>query len=726
MKGLSVENNQKEGFLIGNYVTKLFPHEVRRTHLGIAGMNPIPLHDSSSRVQMFCSHLGQKLVFHGVEENQIQSGLEYEFAKANFRVAMPKRGRILAVIPRYGQAMGADAIRENPETFVIYQDISDRNTIGTIDILSLERHFSYHPYFGFDYKNGEGLKNLRKDEVIEEDTVLLETPTTSETGGYKFGINAKVALMTLPEVSEDGVIISESFAEKLKFYKYETRYIEFGKDQFPLNIYGDAENYKFLPEIGERVRDDGLLAVLREIDDEMSLVDQNVNTTRVVDHVFDTKVHVVGGGVVEDIVVICNDDSQNRITAQTKQLEKYIVANTTFDRRILSLHKEMVKKYGQDNLPYSGAFYQTVRQSLITTNMEGKEKIALQHRKSQLDHFRVIVVVKKEIKPNYGFKITNLGGCKGVVCGIRKDEDMPIDQDGNRADVIMDPKAFVNRMTMSGLITHFLTATARDIAKRVRAKLGIELGEKRWSGDRKIRQLVTSNPGLVKECYEYMLEFLRLCAPLQHERYEQEQFNSDMALSYMVTSCIDKMYLYTPLEFSPEYAKNIPIINEKFKPLKGPVQITKLNGEKVWTKENVMIGDMYIIELEKIGDDLSAVASAKTQHHGVLAQIGKQDKYSDSIRNQPIKGIGEPDGRLFVAYCPLPFIAEMMDRNNNPIVHKEVITNSLNSDKPTNVQCLVDRKQFEYGSTKPIQFLDHLAACSGWKLVYHSHKKAKA
>ena len=117
LKGLSVENNQKEGFLIGNYVTKLFPHEVRRIHLGNAGMNPIPLHDSSSRVQMFCSHLGQKLVFHGVEENQIQSGLEYEFAKANFRVAMPKRGRILAVIPRYGQAMGADAIRENPETF---------------------------------------------------------------------------------------------------------------------------------------------------------------------------------------------------------------------------------------------------------------------------------------------------------------------------------------------------------------------------------------------------------------------------------------------------------------------------------------------------------------------------------------------------------------------------------------------------------------------------------
>lgn len=721
-----MEIKQQSGFMIGNYVTRLFPHEIRRTHLGIAGMNPIPLHDSSSRVQMFCSHLGQKLVVHGVEENQIQSGMEREFGKGNFRIEMPVRARILAVIPRYGQSMGADVIKSNPETVVIYQDISDRNTVGGIGVIILPRHFGFHPYFGFDYKNGAGLQKLRKDEIIEAGTVLLETPTTSETNGYQFGINANVALMTLPEVSEDGVIISESFAERMKFYKYETRFIEFGKDQFPLNIYGDENNYRILPEIGDRIRDDGLLAVLRESDDLMALVDQNRNSTRVVDYIFDTKVHVVGGGVVENIIVTCNDDSQNRITDQTRQLEKYIQATTSFDKRILSIHHEMEKKYGKDNLPYNGDFYLMVREAYIGTNLEGKEKVQKLYRKSQLDHFRVMVVIKKEIKPNFGFKITNLGGCKGVVCGIRKDEDMPVDAEGNRVDVIMDPKAFVNRMTTSGLITHFLTAVARDIVKRIRPKLGIEEKEKKWSAERKIQQLLKTNPDVVRESYEYMMEFLKRATPLQHERYEQERFDSPMALSYLVHSCIDKMYLYTPIEFAPSYADIIPEINRIFKPCRGPVLITKRNGEKVWTKQAVMVGSMYVILLEKIGDDLSAVASGKTQHHGVLAQIGKQDKYSDSIRNQPIKGIGEPDGRLMVAYCPLPFIAELMDRNNNPLVHKEVIANTLSAANPTNIKCLIDRKKFFYGSTKPIQFLEHLSVCSGWKFVYHSHKKTKA
>ena len=713
------------GYRIGNYVTQLQPHEIRRSHLGIAGMNPIPMHDSSSRVQMLCSQLGQMLVFKNLEENQFQSGLEYEYAKANFRVKMPKRARILAVIPRYSQSIGSDSINQNPETFVIYQDISDRNTVGTIDIINLQRHFNYHPYFGFDFVETDAIKHLRKDEIIEEHTVLLETPTTAQYGGMKVGYNAKVALMTLPEVSEDGVIISKSFANKLRFFKYETRYIEFGKDHFPLNIYGDEKNYKFMPEIGEQLRPDGLLAVLREIDDEMSLVDQNVNSTRVIDYTFDKRINVVGGGTVVDIVVICNDDSQNRITEATKQLEKYIHANTSFDKRIIAIHKEMVKKYGQDQLPYSGPFYQQVRQSLIMTNMEGKEKITLQHRKTQLDHFRVIVTVKKEVVPNYGFKITNLGGCKGVVCGIREDEDMPIDKDGNRADIVMDPKAFVNRMTMSGLITHFLSAASRDTIKRVRVKLGIEHNESRWSAEKKIKNLLKTNPELVKECHEYVMSFLRRATPLQYERYSKESFDSDMSISYLVTSCIDKMYMYTPVEFAPEYADIIPVINEEFKPLKDSVLITLPDGTKEWTKQKVLIGDMYIVQLEKIGDDLSAVASAKTQHHGVLAQIGKQDKYSDSIRNQPIKGVGEPDGRVFASYCPLPLIAEIMDRNNNPIVHKEVIMNILDAKYPSNIPVLVDRKKFEYNSTKPIQFLDHLAACSGWRIVYNSHKKAK-
>jgi DNA-directed RNA polymerase beta subunit len=531
--------------------------------------------------------------------------------------------------------------------------------------------------------------------------------------------------MTLPEVSEDGVIMSKSIADKMKFHTYETRFIEWGKNQFPLNIYGDDESYKIFPDIGEQVGEDDLLMVLRDIDPKMAIVDKNVYSTKVVDNIFDTKVHVVGGGTVIDVEVICNDDSQHRITELNQQLNKYIEGISVFHKKILEFHKGVLKKYGTEDLPYTPELWQLVRESLIATNVYGKEKIQKLYRKSQLDHYRVKIVVKREITPDKGFKITNLGGCKGVVCAIWDDDKMPVDADGNRADIIMDPKAYVNRMTMSGLIAHFLTATSRDIAKRVRANFGIERGISHYKAEKLITKAIETDSKSVQENWNYIMSYYQLASPIMYDHYSSFTITSPEVISNLATICRDMIYLYTPLEYSPDYSKVIPLINEKFKPLKGPVTITKENGERTLTKENVMIGSMYIILLEKIGDDLSAVSSAKLQHHGVLAQLGKLDKYSESIRNQPIKGLGEPDVRNFVAYCPMEFIAELMDRNNNPIVHKNIVRTILDAPKPTNIPKLVNRKELPFGSTKPIQFMDHLSQCSGWKFVYHSWKKSK-
>lgn len=698
-------------------------NEVNRKHLGIAGMNPIPLHDSSSRVQMFCSHLGQKLVFEGVEENYIQSGLEQEFAKANFRVTMPVTGRIKAIINKYTPTIGLDSIKNNPEIIIIYQDNTDRNKVGQFGIVRLPEYFSYHSYFGFNYVPGPGLQKLRVGEIIEEGTVFLETPTTSEIGGYPFGKNANVALMTLPEDSEDGIIVSESFIQQLIFYKYETRIAEWGKNQIPLNIYGDNEHYKIFPDIGENIRDDGLLMALRDIDDKMAIVDQNVHSTKIVDNIFDTKINVVGGGTVIDIDVVCNDDSQNRITENSKQLQKYIEANSVFNKKILDFHKDIVTRYGSNELPYTPELWYLIRECLIDTNINGKEKIQKLYKKSPLDYFRVKFVIKKKVVPDLGFKITNLGGCKGVICDIRKDEDMPIDKDGNRADIIMDPKAYVNRMTMSGLIAHFLNATSRDIAKRVRNHLGIDKNESKFKIEKQIRYKIQNQSELIQDNWNYIMSYYKLVSPIMFEHYSNFTIQSDEVISNLTTICSDMIYLYTPVEYTPDYSKVIPEVNRIFKPLKDKVLITKKNGEKVWTKEKVMIGSMYIILLEKIGDELSAVASGKLQHHGLLAQLNKQDKYAETIRNQPIKGLGEPDVRNFVSYCGAKFIAELMDRNNNPIVHKKIVRGILDSDQPTNIDTLIDRKEIPYGATKPIQFLDHLSLCSGWKFGYHSRKE---
>ena len=114
------------------------------------------------------------------------------------------------------------------------------------------------------------------------------------------------------------------------------------------------------------------------------------------------------------------------------------------------------------------------------------------------------------------------------------------------------------------------------------------------------------------------------------------------------------------------------------------------------------------------------MASGKFQHFGVLAKLTKEDKSSEPYRAQPIKGVGETEGRIFASYAGPVALAELMDRNNNPMTHMEIVNQILKAAKPTQIQQLIDRKKLPYGNTKPLQIMNHIALCGGWKFEYES------
>ena len=52
--------------------------------------------------------------------------------------------------------------------------------------------------------------------IIAKDDVLLQAPTHEDEDTFKiFGTNLNVAYMAVPQVTEDGIVISESAAERL-------------------------------------------------------------------------------------------------------------------------------------------------------------------------------------------------------------------------------------------------------------------------------------------------------------------------------------------------------------------------------------------------------------------------------------------------------------------------------------------------------------------------------
>ena len=77
------------------------PNQLDQRLLGPQGLVFADGVDSSSRKQMFGSHLGQMLTISVPSERKIQTGMEYEYGKYTFNVTMPESGRILKIIDRF-------------------------------------------------------------------------------------------------------------------------------------------------------------------------------------------------------------------------------------------------------------------------------------------------------------------------------------------------------------------------------------------------------------------------------------------------------------------------------------------------------------------------------------------------------------------------------------------------------------------------------------------------
>ena len=393
-------------------MAKMFvENELDSALLGPAALNPFQANTSASRGQMFsASHLGQMLVINGATERGVQTGMEREYGKYTFKIAMPDDGKILEIIPRYQATLGQDSIDENPETVVIYENVETKE----IGIVRLVDYSCNHQYFGFRYVDRPGINELRVGNFIRKGTVFRDSPSISDEGGYKYGIQANVAYMTHPATAEDGVVVSDRLLPSLGFKTYETRVLDFGKKEFALNLYGTEERYQCWPDLGQPVRADGLLAAMRSFEpEELAIVNRSRRDCMEVDYTFDRKVYVNGpGGRVVDIKI--HHDVQDYNAAKIHmdgQAQKYDRSRRVYYNRIIEAHNKLKRSQG-DALQITPEFHSLVREALSVTKEGEGTRVQKQHRKAPLDMYRVEITVEYDIVPGVGFKLTDCHGGK--------------------------------------------------------------------------------------------------------------------------------------------------------------------------------------------------------------------------------------------------------------------------------------------------------------------------
>jgi len=389
--------------------------ELKPEFLSILALNPFAGHNSSSRQQMFSSHLSQCLVTKDATEHRFQTGIEYEIGKHTLGVRMPEDGLILKVIERYPKTLSKDYISHSPEKIFVYES----SVTGIVGIFTVPYFRSYHQYHGFKLVKTQDATKFYPGNHVAKGTVSHDSRSKIHSGGYAYGIELNIAYMSLPGVSEDGIIVSEDVLDRMSFNTFEKRVIEFGKNTFPLNMYGDDKVYRPFPEIGDMIRDDGVLMALREYRPDLAPVEMSFLDCREIDYIFDKQIYTRGkGGRVIDIKVYHDDNEYIPTPREVCEVpDKYARALRSFYNDILEAYKDIkqdhYRKYGEKKLRISPEFHRLLIEAysvLGRKNKKGVEEIEKVYRRTTLDDYRVEITVEYTLKPDMGNKITDIHG----------------------------------------------------------------------------------------------------------------------------------------------------------------------------------------------------------------------------------------------------------------------------------------------------------------------------
>lgn len=391
------------------------PNQLYPELMSISSLQPWDGANSSGRKYMFAGHLGQALAISEPTERRCQTGMENEYGKYTNNIKMPVDGTVLEVMDIYPETIGSN-IEFSPTTYLIYEDRD-----GILGCVEINRYYYNYHHYGFAYSEQPGMAKVRPGQHIAKDTVFMDSTAIGPKGEYRYGREVNVAFFSHHASAEDAIIMASDLPKKFGFRTYEKRSVSWGKDKFPINLYGDDKFYKPFPDIGEYVhpRDAhrGLLMALREYNDDLAIVDQNKTSVNYHDPMFDECIYAAGeGGRVVDIRIYHNETSNSGGCDEemSRQPMKYYKAYKSFCKKLIEFYQRKRKERG-DGLVLTHELHRLIVDAYaitggMTNSAAPKDKIEMIYRKKPLDEWRVEFTIEYCTLPNIGSKMTDSHG----------------------------------------------------------------------------------------------------------------------------------------------------------------------------------------------------------------------------------------------------------------------------------------------------------------------------
>ena len=533
--------------------------------------------------------------------------------------------------------------------FLMFLHYLDSDSYDVIEVKDVENLFEK---YGFEYDIRKMI-NVKEGDRFSKDDIITSPLCFDEFGNYGFGKNYTFLFQVSDDTIEDGIKINEEIADDKdsdKYFGSKEVYlvkVPLNDNAIFINTYGDANNWKCFPEIGEKIIRNQVCTQRTVVNSQILFDLKSSNTRR---NLPGDRPSFISGTVV-DIDIYCNKKREELPdTLFYKQINRYYDMLLDYNKQIVDYTQELID---------SGC---NVTQKLRVINKDARDYIDPNvHYKDENDRIFSNMVfyflVKKDLGIAKGQKITGRHGNKGVVAKKVPKHLMPHLETGKVVDIVLDGLGPVNRLNVMQLFEQTIT----------------------FIGNRNI-EYFKDKPIEIKEKISF--SFIETLNPEEgrvvRENYEKTCLTDEAKEEYF--RIIEKygFYIHVPPYWSDTNLYDAILKCYDMFSWVQPYKVFFYEEEtKRWVKmmTDQIVGEMYFIKLKQTSKKgLSARSTGPVNRRGVPDKTDSAKKFQVPYSNIPVRrGKQEVENDL-ISVDPEKTAIEQLAYRCSPVAIRDLAT----------------------------------------------------
>lgn len=641
--------------------------KIKDKQVGIGALNPFGSNIAAARGNMGNTQASKSLAVKGIQTPIILTGHEKSMIHGLKQTSVDGEVIVLdKVVKRF------NGIEICSYIFFMAED-------EVIDVIEIPVYESLDNKMVFKHKRTEDYYAEPGDTI---DNPVFSTTPSNKDGYNAYGIEADVVFANVNEIGEDALIVSDELMKKFAFQQTKTFTIIKGKKDIFKNIYGNDVSWKGFPDVGDKVRHDGVLYDLLDLDIE-NMEYHSIDSLRSDFLTTPSPIEdraIYAKGVVTNIEVITQPKKKKQNTRLSKvdtQIDYYRDELIKHKKDLIYAYNGIQKEIGNGiydtSLKFSPelgslledafTYHDASKLYNIKGALRGVQRVGF--NKIAIDTIINITVVYTTI-PGKGYKLSDLHGAKGIIGMVLPAKDMP-------CDCILNPLATPDRTIPGRLEESYLASLTRDV---------------------RVKALTYFKDGKVDKAINYIVGYYNIVTPALAKSLRKYNENDKVGfLKDLENSELHIRKRFQDTNFVEMYKELESSIYKKEK-LVGSLKLPGIPSIDLTGK--TFKGTLYTTMLNNLPTACMATDKPRVNALGLAPSTSKMVKNKYPYNVQASRILSEPESKIIVSYGDPKLIAELRDRMSTTARQLEQCTELLIKPDPANIDVLLDRKKFPF------------------------------